>query len=295
MSMARCSSLSFARLFSSNFFKPLSGLVCSSVCLFTAIDLSWGDPSGDYVVTIPADGAPVMIKSWLVAAPFPSPADKDRAPHEPLRLGFERDYLTSIGGEASARPQLGTKVPHPDGHEAEFVPLAWETPFQDLGDHFSYPKEVCGYLYAELDSPVEQQAFLHFATDDGAKIWVGGELIYSYPFDSWAWRSQHIAPIHLSAGRNSMLIKVDQGANGWGAIAEVYGLHAHRAFVATHFPQSLRIEADRKFPNLGDQVSLRLANWPFPDPAVPIEWTCVDGDRVERLAGHGPSGMGQGL
>ena len=41
--------------------------------------------------------------------------------------------------------------------------------------------EIVSYLYRDVDSPADQDATIALGTDDGAKLWVNGKLVYHDP------------------------------------------------------------------------------------------------------------------
>jgi len=162
----------------------------------------------------------VAIQSWLVAGPFPSPDLPTRSPRGPKRAGYDTDFLTSIGGEAAARPAPGTTVPNPDGGEVVFQLESWGSPNTDLTDIFGKLSYASAYIYAEVESDRDTSAYLHIGTDDAAKVWVGGMQVMSYPLDRTARPSQNVVRVRFSRGRMPILLKIDQAGGGWGGYVE---------------------------------------------------------------------------
>ncbi len=230
------------------------------------------------VTLIPRDSSPIAVQSWLVCGPFPSAEMRDRDPNGPERAGYDADFLAEIGGEHAARPCSGTTVASPDGRTLTFQPRLFNNSYADLNSVFNAPGEVCAYLYSELESPVDQVAYLHVGTNAPGKAWIGDQLAIAHPHDRVAMQSQNVARVDLRAGRTRLLLKVDHDGGGWGAFAEIYGQSAHRAFVTEKAPRSLALEADAYLPVGGDTVSVRIPNWVPPVDDVSIAWTVIDGD-----------------
>lgn len=239
------------------------------------------------VAIIPNDAAPFTVKEWLVAGPFPSADIEGDMGREPARHGYSTDYLSSIGGESDARIEPGVVVIANAGPRIVFEPHRWKNDYLDLEDVLGKKTNVCAYLYAELESKIEQTVALHIGTNDAGKVWVDGRLVSSYPGDRAARRSQSTARVDLKPGqRTSLLMKIDQGGGGWGAFLEVYGATAHRRFMDTRLPQRMEIGADSQYLTVGDTLHAFIAeyangNWFELD--VPTQWELEDGGLLKLL------------
>ncbi len=60
-------------------------------------------------------------------------------------------------------------------------------------------------------------------SDDGVKAWLNGAVVLSNNVDRGLVVDQDIAPIHLKAGPNELLLKITQGGGGWAACARIVG------------------------------------------------------------------------
>ena len=258
--------------------------------VISSVGTSQGDVGTAPATRVPHDGDSVSVRSWLVAGLFPSPNLPEPRPEGPARAGFDTDFLTSLGGERAARPRPGTTVSTPAGERVEFVARRWDAPYVDLTDVFGRPSLVCAYLYAELESGREQEAYLHVGTNDAGKVWLGGELVIAYPGDRAAQPSQNVVRVRLRRGRTPLLLKIDQAGGGWGAFVQVYAPRAHREFVEANFPWRFVLRADKDLPQMGDTVAVRVGNWPaWQDFAVPVAWEVVDREETRRLGGTSDS------
>jgi hypothetical protein len=204
-----------------------------SVISLMSATVAYGAPDETrYITPAPDDGASIAITSWLVAGPLPSPHVEGESPDGALRVGYAFDFLEPLGGEANARIYPGTEIPLPDEKLVQFNFHQWEGPYTDLTDIFGRAAKVCAYLYAEIESAVDQTVYFHVGTNDAGKVWVGGNEIVAYPGDRGAARSEHAVPVALPAGRTPVLVKVDQAGGDWGAFVEVYGAAAHARYLA---------------------------------------------------------------
>jgi hypothetical protein len=72
--------------------------------------------------------------------------------------------------------------------------------------------EAVGYAYTEIESPREQQVELRCSADDNLSVWLNGEKIFGR--EQWlngTRLDRFIAPAHLKAGPNRVLVKICQG------------------------------------------------------------------------------------
>ncbi len=80
------------------------------------------------------------------------------------------------------------------------------------------------YAYREFESQGDQEATIHLGTDDGCKLWVNGQLVFSIKKPRGAVRSDDMVKVKLKNGVNTILLKVENvaGAHGFylGVAAE---------------------------------------------------------------------------
>ena len=73
---------------------------------------------------------------------------------------------------------------------------------------------VYGLVY--VLSPDDRDATLLLGSDDGVRVWINGELVHTNPVYRAAEPDLDLVPVRLKKGWNKVLIKVLQGAGGWG-------------------------------------------------------------------------------
>ena len=135
------------------------------------------------VIIIDPGVGSVYIKNWLVAGMFPSeflPVDNKSAAS---RSGYDRDFLTEIGGETKARVKAGTSVTLANGKQVTFQIQTWDEEYIDLLPVFGDHANVCAYLYTELMSLKSMTAYFHVGINDAGKVWLNGDLIVEHPLD----------------------------------------------------------------------------------------------------------------
>jgi hypothetical protein len=78
-----------------------------------------------------------------------------------------------------------------------------------------------GYAWIDFEVPKAMQAWLGIGSDDGLKIWHNGEPVH----ENWIRRisriDDDIVPIKLTAGRNQLLIKIQNVRGEWSFISRL--------------------------------------------------------------------------
>jgi putative membrane-bound dehydrogenase-like protein len=102
-------------------------------------------------------------------------------------------------------------------------PVSWRVVKPDAGGYVDLQKFLAGqsdnvvsYLYCEVESPADQEAELLLGTDDGAKLWVNGALVYTNRQHRAAAPEQDVQRVPLRKGRNTLLLKISNGDGAHG-------------------------------------------------------------------------------
>ena len=82
--------------------------------------------------------------------------------------------------------------------------------------HDSAAANSASYLFAEIDSPVEQDAEVLLGLDDGGRLWVNGKEVHTSRDSKSASPEQHKVAVKLAKGKNAVLLKVANGSNPHG-------------------------------------------------------------------------------
>jgi hypothetical protein len=72
------------------------------------------------------------------------------------------------------------------------------------------------YLFTRINSVVEKEVQLETGSDDGIKVWLNGKPVAAVNASRTAAPGQNKLKIVLSAGWNTLLVKINNGDGGWG-------------------------------------------------------------------------------
>jgi len=102
------------------------------------------------------------------------------------------------------------------------APAAWkavrtdESGFFRLAQHFQTAEQVVVYGLAYVQSPDDRRTHILLGSDDGVRLWINDEIMHSNPAYRGAYPDQDRVYVRLKKGWNKVLIKILQGAGGWG-------------------------------------------------------------------------------
>ncbi|MCL5268964.1 MAG: hypothetical protein M1457_00035, partial [bacterium] len=230
-------------------------------------------------------GTAPAIGEWMLLGPLPNPkAEQPLAPG----LGYDKDYLTPLGGEARARLTAADRIPF----AGEDATTRTATPRRaaakphgvvDLNDIYDMPGRAVAYAFAWVDSPTSQTANWYLGSGDGVKVWVDGKLVHAHsgnPFGQSCIPRQVQFSAGLRKGRNPVLVKVDNANGDWAFILEVADSAGARD-IQTELDHA-KIHKDFQ----GDEL---LADSPTgfvmrPGPFPPLQWK--DAPLAEKALGR---------
>ena len=141
------------------------------------------------------------INAWWLLGPFPAPDvgswEKQEAPEQEVVL----KRPVAIGEEKVHWKRVFTD------HRKAYV---------NLNAHFETKDKVAAYAYAEVRVEEAGAARLKLGSDDGARVWVNGSLLFSHLKTRRYDEAQDSIDIELKAGVNRILVKVCDDAGPWG-------------------------------------------------------------------------------
>ena len=88
----------------------------------------------------------------------------------------------------------------------------------DLAAHYGPAKssQIVSYLTQEVISPVDQDATILVGSDDGAKMWVNGKLVFTSKMTRAAAPEQESVKVKLVKGTNRIVFKINNGNDPHG-------------------------------------------------------------------------------
>ncbi len=150
----------------------------------------------EYLTTLQT--AALTPDAWQVAGPFSGGANNAGldTEHGPGKGPFDpkAKFKTKSG-------VVGWRTVRPDAKG--YVDLA--------AFHGAAAKDSVSYLYAEVESPAEQDAEVLLGTDDGAILSVNGKPVHTEKVARAAAPEQARVPVKLKPGRNAILLKIANG------------------------------------------------------------------------------------
>lgn len=93
---------------------------------------------------------------------------------------------------------------------------AAENGYVRLSDLVRPNEQAIAYALTYVFSPDDREAPLLLGSDDGVRVWVNGELVHTNPVYRAAAPDLDRLSARLKKGWNTVLLKVLQGAGGWG-------------------------------------------------------------------------------
>ncbi|MFO0844653.1 MAG: PVC-type heme-binding CxxCH protein [Gemmataceae bacterium] len=149
----------------------------------------------EYLLTLKTPA--LAVDSWSVAGPFDNGSGME---------GLDRVFAPEKGVDLAAT------------YEGKHGQVGWRTVkagatgYVDLAAfHGKQAANSVSYLTREIDSPAEQDATVVLGTDDGAKLWVNGELIFTSRLTRAASPEQDRVNVRLKKGVNRLLLKINNG------------------------------------------------------------------------------------
>jgi outer membrane protein assembly factor BamB/Tfp pilus assembly protein PilF len=138
--------------------------------------------------------------SWLVIGPFDNTDDKGRTyPYPPeTEINMNATYQGKVGAVKWQKAEDGRMDGRLDFTKI-FTPTEW----------------VVAYALIDVISPDDREAQLRIGSDDGVKVWLNGQVVWTNQVPRGLRLDEDVAPITLKKGTNRLLFKVDNGVEAW--------------------------------------------------------------------------------
>ncbi len=91
----------------------------------------------------------------------------------------------------------------------------------DLTQLFKPTEYVCAYALCHVTSPRRMDVRIRLGTNDAGKMWLGGKLVFDYPYEGSAFLDRDVIPVTLPKGTTPILLKISNGALNWGFVFRI--------------------------------------------------------------------------
>ncbi len=143
-----------------------------------------------------------FVRDWVIIGSFDNAGDK----------GFDTAYPPE-------KELVWNKIYSGKGN----APVSWQPARSKLSGLIDFLEvlpephnDTIAYAAATIIAPVEKTYDVLVGSDDAVKLWVNGQLVHSNHIHRGASPDQDTVRVKLNAGKNTFLVKVDQGGGGWG-------------------------------------------------------------------------------
>ena len=154
-----------------------------------------------------------FIKNWMVIGPF----DTETLVHSPTVAppGFDKEY------PPEKEIKFSKTYPGMNGDVSWREEATRKSGILDFNAIYYPNNGAIAYAYAEIESPDNRKTLITLGSDDGAKVWINKELVYSRHIWRGAVPDDEFLNVHLKKGTNTILVKVENRGAGWEMIVRV--------------------------------------------------------------------------
>ncbi len=154
-----------------------------------------------------------FINNWMVIGPF----DTEVTPQTPTEVtpGFIKKY------PPEKEIKLSKTYSGKNGDVKWKKVKIEKNGLLDFNKIFNPYTGAIVYAYAEVESPNNRKAVITLGSDDGAKVWINGELVYNKTIWRGAVQDEELLDVNLKKGKNTILVKIENNIGGWGLIIRI--------------------------------------------------------------------------
>jgi hypothetical protein len=147
------------------------------------------------------------VTQYLVVGPFPLEYGGDET--APAPAGFLREYPPEKGG-AAGEPYASVDGPARWRQAATLV-----SGLLDLRKLFRTTDNVVAYAHATVVAPRDMEVTLGIGSNDAPRVWLNGDLVFSWWGGRGARQNENQVRVHLRKGPNALLAKVANLGLDW--------------------------------------------------------------------------------
>ena len=151
-----------------------------------------------------------FLREFAVIGPFP------------LEMTEETDKVVPPGFERPYPPEKETDFMA--AYEGMAGPVHWQSARAgfdarlNLEQYIAPSRNEVAYAYAVITAPREMETRIGLGSNDGARVWVNGSLVFSHHVGRSAEPNQESFGVNLHQGKNAVLVKIEN----WGGRWELY-------------------------------------------------------------------------
>ena len=150
------------------------------------------------------------IRDWHIVGPFPSPV------HGQVSLEMPTPVEDAFAMLGAGRVDLNARYAGADSGAIEWIPVqAPEYGVVRLGQHLGVVEWACAYGYTEITWNRDEEVTAGIGSDDGIKIWLNGETVYSEEAQRSCQGVAQVTKLRLRKGINRVLVKIDNYIMDW--------------------------------------------------------------------------------
>ncbi len=151
------------------------------------------------------------IKDWHVIGPFSSPTPGK------VTLDLATPVDADFARAADGRPDLKATYRH-EGQVFKWqkAQAARRSGLVNLGQEMGTMEWAVAYGYTEVNSVHPREVELGIGSDDGIRVWLNGKPVHDHEIARGYSAGADKVTVHLRAGVNRILVKIDNYTAGWG-------------------------------------------------------------------------------
>ena len=167
-----------------------------------AIELAWGIDDPAFLKSMfAAASRGNMVRAWKIRGPFTLSADSA------FSAGFNP-------GRPFVKSADGTGGPAWQDVEAD------ESGIINFVDLFGKQKQSTAWAATRFTSLAKGHALLLLGSDDGVQVWINGHSVHHNTASRGVKPGDDVVVVPVEKGKNVLVVKVTNGAGGWGLVAE---------------------------------------------------------------------------
>ncbi len=145
---------------------------------------------------------------WMLIGPFPNEGATFKGHHAVYPPEREIDLSATYDGIGGKVRWIEHRQPGPRA-SIDFTKI------------FKPTQYVCAYALCYVTAPRRLDVQIRLGTNDSGKLWVGGKLVFDYPYEGSTLLDREVIPVVLPKGTTPILLKICNGVLNWGFVLRI--------------------------------------------------------------------------